>query len=72
MPAPCVAMPTLKPTSLAALLNDDPTPSAQALLGGGYLAFTVDQGGEQNRHQGIVAIEGDTLARNGASLLRDQ
>jgi molecular chaperone Hsp33 len=32
------------------------------LLGGGYLAFTVDQGPDQNRHQGIVSIEGDNLA----------
>jgi molecular chaperone Hsp33 len=47
---------------LDALLADDPAPSAQSLLGSGYLAFTVDQGGDQNRHQGIVAIEGDSLA----------
>ena len=47
---------------LAALLVRDPAPRAEALLGGGYLAFTVDQGGEQNRHQGIVAIEGGSLA----------
>ncbi len=37
-------------------------PSAAALLGTGFLAFTVDQGGEQNRHQGIVAIEGTSLS----------
>ena len=37
-------------------------PSARALLGDGYLAFTVDQGGDTERHQGIVAIEGDTLS----------
>jgi len=37
-------------------------PGADALLGKGYLAFTVDQGTDQNRHQGIVAIEGTTLA----------
>jgi molecular chaperone Hsp33 len=47
---------------LNALLADDPAPSAAALLGKGFLAFTVDQGGQQNRHQGIVAIEGDNLA----------
>lgn len=35
---------------------------AGRLLGSGYLAFTVDQGVEQQRHQGIVAIEGDSLA----------
>jgi molecular chaperone Hsp33 len=38
------------------------SPSARALLGDGYLAFTVDQGAETERHQGIVAIEGESLA----------
>ena len=51
-----------KPARLSALLENDPSPSAEALLGGGFLAFTVDQGGDQNRHQGIVAIEGGSLA----------
>ena len=46
---------------LAALLADDPEPSARALLGDGYLAFTVDQGPDTERHQGIVSIEGDSL-----------
>ncbi|MFD2263673.1 Hsp33 family molecular chaperone HslO [Lacibacterium aquatile] len=31
------------------------------LLGKGYLAFTVDQGQDTDRYQGIVALEGDTL-----------
>jgi molecular chaperone Hsp33 len=48
--------------ALAALLETTPSPSASELLGGGYLAFTVDQGPEQNRHQGIVTIEGASLA----------
>ncbi len=47
---------------LESLLSAGPSPSADALLGGGYLAFTVDQGDAENRHQGIVAIEGATLA----------
>jgi molecular chaperone Hsp33 len=47
---------------LEALLAADPSPSAAALLGSGYLAFTVDQGPEQNRHQGIVTIDGSSLA----------
>lgn len=50
------------PDRLAALLATTPAPSAAALLGHGYLAFTVDQGPDRERHQGIVAIEGDTLA----------
>lgn len=32
------------------------------LLGAGYLAFTVDQGPDTERYQGIVALEGATLA----------
>ena len=47
---------------LATLLAADPDPSAAALLGAGYLAFTVDQGADIERHQGIVAIEGESLA----------
>ena len=50
------------PERLDALLAANPAPSAAALLGSGYLAFTVDQGEDVERHQGIVAIEGETLA----------
>ncbi len=32
------------------------------LLGKGYIAFTVDQGGEQDRYQGIVPLEGPDFA----------
>ena len=51
-----------KPAKLETLLERDAAPTAEALLGTGYLAFTVDQGDEQNRHQGIVSIQGGTLA----------
>lgn len=51
-----------EPDRLQAVLGLDPAPNAAALLGHGYLAFTVDQGADLERHQGIVAIEGDTLA----------
>lgn len=51
-----------KSAALADLLGRRPTPSAAELLGGGYLAFTVDQGPETERHQGIVQITGDSLA----------
>ena len=47
---------------LAALLATTPEPSAAELLGQGYLAFTVDQGPDTERHQGIVTITGDSLA----------
>jgi len=36
--------------------------SVTALLGQGHLAFTVDQGAGTERYQGIVALEGTTLA----------
>jgi molecular chaperone Hsp33 len=47
---------------LAALLDSTPAPSAAELLGTGYLAFTVDQGSDTDRYQGIVSLEGDTLS----------
>jgi molecular chaperone Hsp33 len=47
---------------LDALLVADPAPSAAALLGKGYLAFTVDPGPGADRHQGIVDIRGMSLA----------
>ncbi|MEO3472361.1 Hsp33 family molecular chaperone HslO [Roseomonas sp. CAU 1739] len=46
---------------LAPLLADGTVPSAAAMLGQGYLAFTCDQGPEMDRYQGLVAIEGETL-----------
>jgi molecular chaperone Hsp33 len=47
---------------IAPAVAGDPAADAARLLGSGYLAFTVDQGPEQHRHQGIVGIEGTTLA----------
>ena len=44
--------------ALAALTTvDEP-----ALLGNGYLAMTVDQGADMERYQGIVSLDGNTLA----------
>ncbi len=37
-------------------------PSTRALLGDGYLAFTVDQGADTDRYQGIVELTGGDLA----------
>ena len=37
-------------------------PSLGALFGKGYLALTFDMAGKQGRYQGIVPLEGDTLA----------
>lgn len=50
-----------EPDRLGALLAEEAVPSAAALLGSGYLAFTCDQGPDMDRYQGIVAIEGETL-----------
>jgi molecular chaperone Hsp33 len=47
---------------LGMLLASTPAPDAADLLGSGYLAFTVDQGNATDRYQGIVAIEGRSLA----------
>nr|WP_283091931.1 Hsp33 family molecular chaperone HslO [Magnetospirillum sulfuroxidans] len=44
---------------LARTGEGDPVPT---LLGKGYLAFTVDQGLKVERYQGIVELEGGTLA----------
>ncbi|GIX09087.1 Hsp33 family molecular chaperone HslO [Elioraea sp.] len=46
----------------AALARFDGAPSAARLLGAGHLAFTVDQGPEMDRYQGIVPLEGSSLA----------
>ena len=51
-----------EPDKLNDMVAAGEQPSAAALLGKGYLAFTVDQGPDRERHQGIVAIEGKTLA----------
>ncbi len=36
--------------------------SVPRLLGGGYIAFTVDQGSSTDRYQGIVELSGQTLS----------
>ncbi len=47
---------------LAALDAAGTAPTAAQLLGNGYLSFTVDQGADTERYQGIVSIEGETLS----------
>jgi molecular chaperone Hsp33 len=46
---------------LGRLLAEADAPTDADLLGRGYLAFTVDQGPETERHQGIVSIEGPSM-----------
>jgi len=45
-----------------ALASLDHSATADILLGQGHLAFTIDQGPDTDRYQGIVALTGQTLA----------
>lgn len=56
--------------ALAELMQVDHDPPAAGLLGKGYLAFTCDQGPDMERYQGIVAMDGITLAAMTASYFR--
>lgn len=48
---------------LASALGTTPSPeSVPRLLGAGFLAFTVDQGEHTDRYQGIVELQGASLA----------
>lgn len=47
------------PTAPGAALPENPVPH---LLGAGSLSFTVDQGPDTERYQGVVALEGTNLA----------
>jgi len=53
-----------------ALIAEGAMPSARAMLGDGYFAFTCDQGPEMERYQGIVAIDGESLADMTGSYFR--
>ncbi|MFA7429209.1 MAG: Hsp33 family molecular chaperone HslO, partial [Rhodospirillaceae bacterium] len=50
--------------AVAALADQPETQDAnvQRLLGAGHLAFTVDPGGDANRYQGIVELQGASLS----------
>ena len=43
-------------------LSDNTSPTVPQLLGSGHLAFTLDQGARTDCYQGIVALEGETIA----------
>jgi molecular chaperone Hsp33 len=51
----------LNEEKLLGLPADEPI-TARKLLGDGYLAFTVDQGADREPQQGIVTLEGESLA----------
>jgi len=44
-----------------AMLSANGVPDAAALVGRGHLAMTIEPGGDQNRYQGIVGLDGETL-----------
>ncbi|HUH82983.1 MAG TPA: Hsp33 family molecular chaperone [Stellaceae bacterium] len=48
---------------LNAVLGGEAGATVPRLLGAGYLAFTVDQGAHTDRYQGIVELQGATLAQ---------
>lgn len=52
----------LKETAGALATGRGPSEPVPQLLGNGYLAFTVDQGADTDRYQGIVELSGATLA----------
>lgn len=49
-------------TQLKAEAEIPSEPTLKTLVGKGYLAFTVDQGPDTDRYQGIVELTGDTLS----------
>ena len=50
------------PERVAAVSQGFARPGAKTLLGDGVFVMTIDQGPKMDRHQGITAIEGETLA----------
>jgi molecular chaperone Hsp33 len=50
--------------AVARIARETERPSAARLFGGGYLAFTVDQGRGRDRYQGIVELHGSSLAES--------
>lgn len=45
-------------------LAANPEPDFRALMGDGYLSFTVDQANSADRYQGITALSGETLTES--------
>lgn len=58
------------PERLAAMIADGGSLDFAHLAGSGHLAMTVDQGEDTDRYQGIVAIEGRTLADTAIAYFR--
>ncbi len=49
-------------TAVAELAETTEAPSLPRLMGGGHLSFTLDQGPDTERYQGLTALSGRTLA----------
>lgn len=49
-------------TKLQQVLAQSHSPSMMDIMGKGYLAVTLDEGGSKDRYQGIVELEGKTLS----------
>jgi molecular chaperone Hsp33 len=49
--------------TLAALTANGDTPGPGSIIGTGHLAFTIDTGGDGERYQGVIALDGGTLAQ---------
>jgi molecular chaperone Hsp33 len=60
----------IDPERLASLIAEGGALDFAHLAGKGHLAMTVDQGEDTDRYQGIVAIEGRTLADTAISYFR--
>ncbi|WP_334130353.1 Hsp33 family molecular chaperone HslO [Sneathiella sp.] len=50
------------PARLEELVAGDIAPTVSSYLGSGYIAFTIDAGSDRKRYQGIVELQGDSLA----------
>jgi molecular chaperone Hsp33 len=57
--------------ALAQLEQQSGSRSIRSLLGGGYIAFTIDQGTDMDRYQGIVELQGDSLAECALGYFRE-
>lgn len=60
----------LAPGAAAGLANAHRMPPAD-ILGAGTLVLTLDQGEERTTHQGVVALDGETLAQCAESYFRE-
>lgn len=58
--------------TLASLTAAGETVDANAALGQGHLAITIDAGGDAERYQGVIALDGGTLAQGAAAYFQQR